>query len=100
MVSSHCSGVMCMQQVMVELGVIQDIDPALIQNHSLCMHPLIGAEFPRVQGLQGLHHWVIILVTLSDPASSPSNVTASIALNSNTSGVSRVQSMLSSTPLR
>src|SRR5260221_14370260 len=58
---------MCMHQVMAELGVIWDIDPALIQNHSLCMCPLIRVEFPRVQGLQGLHHWVIVLVTLSDP---------------------------------
>ena len=58
---------MCMHQVMVELGVIQDIDPASIQNHSLCTCPLIGAEFPHVQGLQGLHHWVIVLVALSDP---------------------------------
>ena len=54
---------MCMHQVMAELGVIRDIDPASIQNHSFCMHPLIGAEFPHIQGL---HHWVIILVTLSD----------------------------------
>src|SRR5260370_28781729 len=58
---------MCMHQVMAELGVIRDIDPASIQNHFLCTHPLIGAEFPRIQGLQGLHHWVIVLVTLSDP---------------------------------
>jgi len=57
---------MCMHQVMVELGVIWDIDPASIQNHSLCAHPLIGVEFPCVQGLQGLHHQVIVLVTLSD----------------------------------
>ncbi len=33
-------------------------------------------------------------------ASLPSNVTASVALNSNTSGVSKVKSMLSSAPLR
>ena len=58
---------MCMHQVMVELGVIRDIDPASIQDHSFCAHPLIRAEFPRIQGLQGLHHWVIVLVTLSDP---------------------------------
>jgi len=58
---------MCMHQVMAELGVIQDVDPASIQNHSLCTHPLIRAEFPHIQGLQGLHHWVIVLVTLSDP---------------------------------
>ena len=51
---------MCMQQVMVELGVTQDIDPALIQNHSLHVCPLIGAEFPHVQGL---HHWVIVLLS-------------------------------------
>ncbi len=57
---------MCMHQVMAELGVIWDVDPASIQNHSLCMRPLIRAEFPRIQGLQGLHHWVIILVILSD----------------------------------
>src|SRR5258708_3944478 len=58
---------MSMHQVMVELGVIWDVDPALIQNHFLCMCPLIGAEFPHVQGPQGLHHWVVVLVTLSDP---------------------------------
>ena len=58
---------MCMHQVMVELGVIRDVDPASIQNHFLCVHPLIRAEFPCIQGLQGLHHRVIILVTLSDP---------------------------------
>jgi len=55
-----------MHQVMAELGVIWDIDPALIQNHFLCTRPLIGAEFPHIQGLQGLHHRVVILVTLSD----------------------------------
>ena len=58
---------MCMHQVMAELGVIWDIDSASMQNHSFCMCPLIGAEFPCIQGLQGLHHWVIVLVTLSDP---------------------------------
>ena len=54
---------MCMHQVMAELGVIQDVDPASIQNHSLHACPLIRAEFPRVQGL---HHRVIVLVALSD----------------------------------
>ena len=57
---------MCMHQVMVELGVIRDVDPASIQNHPLHACPLIGAEFPCIQGLQGLHHRVIVLVTLSD----------------------------------
>ena len=54
---------MCMHQVMAELGVTWDIDSASIQDHSFCACPLIGAEFPLVQGL---HHWVIVLVTLSD----------------------------------
>ena len=58
---------MCMHQVMMELGVIWDIDSASIQNHSFCAHPLIGAEFPYIQGFQGLHHRVIVLITLSDP---------------------------------
>src|SRR5258707_219601 len=44
----------------------RDIDPASIQNHFLCVRPLIGAEFPHIQGLQGLHHWVVVLVTLLD----------------------------------
>src|SRR5258708_21044454 len=94
---------MCMHQVMAELGVIRDIDPASIQNHFLCARPLIGVEFPRVQGLQGLHHWVVILVTLSDPLHEDGlfsfQCDSSIALNSNTSGVTRVQSTLSSAPL-
>src|SRR5258708_31224437 len=38
---------MCMHQVMAELGVIQDVDPASIKNHSLCKYLLIGVEFPR-----------------------------------------------------
>ena len=50
----------------MELGVVWDVDLASIQDNTFCACPLIRAEFPCVQGLQGLHHQVIILVTLSD----------------------------------
>src|SRR6266436_7292486 len=44
----------------------------------------------------GSSYWSLCQICSMKMASSPSNVTASVALNSNTSGVSRVQSMLSS----
>src|SRR5258705_4709404 len=36
----------CMHQVMMELRVVWDINPTLVQDNALCAHPLIGAEFP------------------------------------------------------
>jgi len=37
-----------MHQVVMELGVVWDIDPALIQDNTFCAHPLIGVEFPCI----------------------------------------------------
>src|SRR5258708_34646283 len=45
-----------------------------------------------------LSYWSLCQMCSMKAASLPSNVMASIALNSNTSGVSRVQSVLSSAP--
>jgi len=39
---------MHMHQVMMELGVVQDINPTSVQDNTFCAHPLIGAEFPHI----------------------------------------------------
>src|SRR5258707_7621446 len=50
----------------MELGVVWDVDLALIQDNTFCAHPLIRVEFPHVYCLQGFHHRVVKLSALLD----------------------------------
>src|SRR5258705_9679836 len=47
-VSCNGGSMVHMHQVMMELRVVQDINPTSIQDNTFCVHPLIGVEFPCI----------------------------------------------------
>src|SRR5258708_17227580 len=86
---------------MMKLGVVQDVEPQYRTTPSTHIHSSEQSS-PASKAFKafttGSLYWSLCQMHSMKMASSPSNMTASVTLNSNTSGVSRVQSVLSSTP--
>ncbi len=47
-VSCDSGSMVCVHQVVMELRVVQDINPTSVQDNAFCTCPLIGAEFPCI----------------------------------------------------